>query len=351
MISIYQGQNAAELVESESSDIVVLDIGLPDMSGFDVLKDIQSFYAKELKSGRTDGKGGLSATTIIYHHKIIKKALKQAVNLDLVARNVAEGVSPPRTERPRLNVLGVDEIPKLLDALQETPFYVYYCLLLYTGLRRGEALALRWKNIDFENGKLQVLESVHRLHNGEYQIKEPKTPHSRRSVSISESLKLLLLEYKCEQEKAFGDIGKSLSPDNFLFSRLDNGLPFDPDSLTKAFRLAIKKADLPYIRLHDLRHTHATLMLKAGIHPKIVSERLGHANIGITLDTYSHVLPGMQDEAAEKFDSLICDQSENIEEKPSVGKMWASEEEAEREPHRNRTCNLLIKSQLLCQLS
>ena len=209
-----------------------------------------------------------------------------------MARNVAEGVSPPRTERPRLNVLGVDEIPKLLDALQETPFYVYYCLLLYTGLRRGEALALRWKNVDFENGKLQVLESVHRLHNGEYQIKEPKTPHSRRSVSISESLKLLLMEYKCEKGKAFSDIGKSLSPDTFLFSRLDNGLPFDPDSLTKAFRLAIKKADLPYIRLHDLRHTHATLMLKAGIHPKIVSERLGHANIGITLDTYSHVLPG-----------------------------------------------------------
>jgi integrase len=190
-------------------------------------------------------------------------------------------------QKPKLNILDVEDITKLLDVLQETPYFVYYCLLLYTGLRRGEALALRWKNVDLNNGKLQVEETVYRLHDGEYLIKEPKTKHSKRSVSLPESMRLLLMEYRGEQERLFTDIGQTLSPENFMFVRIDNGLPFDPDSLTKTFSKAIRKTELPHIRLHDLRHTHATLMLRAGIHPKIVSERLGHANIGITLDTYS----------------------------------------------------------------
>ena len=111
-----------------------------------------------------------------------------------------------------------------------------------------------------------------------------------------------------------------------------------------------RRSGLHGIRLHDLRHTHATLMLKAGVHPKVVSERLGHANIGITLDIYSHVLPGLQEAAAEKFDRIF-EAAENENSEPNVSKMLANGDGVEREPHWNRTSNLLIKSQLLCQLS
>ena len=138
-----------------------------------------------------------------------------------------------------------------------------------------------------------------------------------------------------------------------MFSWPD-GRPFDPDSVTHTFIKVMKKAGLSGVRLHDLRHTHASLMLKAGIHAKVVSERLGHANIGITLDTYSHLLPGLQEDAAERFDRIIENDNSGRKLEASVSKMLAENEGLASEygePPRNRTVNLLIKSQLLCQLS
>ena len=144
-------------------------------------------------------------------------------------------------------------------------------------------------------------------------------------------------------------MGNPLTDEDLVFSWPD-GRPLDPDVVTKAFHRIVVKAGLTNIRLHDLRHTHATLMLKAGVRPKVVSERLGHANIGITLDIYSYVLPGLQEAVAEKFDRIF-EEVANENSDPSVSKMLANGDGFEREPHRNRTCNLLIKSQLLCQLS
>ncbi|GAG37906.1 unnamed protein product, partial [marine sediment metagenome] len=129
-----------------------------------------------------------------------------------------------------------------------------------------------------------------------------------------------------------------------------DGRPLDPDVVTKAFHRISGKAGLTNIRLHDLRHTHATLMLKAGVHPKVVSERLGHATVAFTLDIYSHVLPGLQEAAAEKFDRIF-EEVANKNSEDSVSKMLANGDGSEREPRRTRTSNLLIKSQLLCQLS
>jgi len=129
---------------------------------------------------------------------------------------------------------------------------------------------------------------------------------------------------------------------NFVFIRLD-GSPINPNTITLAFRRIIKRAGLTDIRIHDLRHTHATLMLKAGIHPKVVSERLGHANIGITLDIYSHVLPGMQEAAAEKFD-MIFNVDDNEKSEPNVSKTLANSEDLASRPCRSRTCDTLIKS-------
>ena len=149
--------------------------------------------------------------------------------------------------------------------------------------------------------------------------------------------------YRADQELWRIQLGVSLNADDFVFIRPD-GSPINPNAITLAFQRILRKAGLKRIRIHDLRHTHATLMLKAGVHPKVVSERLGHASIGITLDIYSHVLPGLQEAAAEKFDSIFeADENENSE--ADVSKMLANYEDLASRPCRSRTCDTLIKSQ------
>jgi integrase len=311
-------------------------------------QQIQAYYAVKLARGRVDGKGSLSNRSVLYHHRILSKALDQAVKMGLVVRNVAKLITPPRVARAKINVLDADEASRFLDIASDTMYYPLFAMLLYTGLRRGEAIALRWKHIDLIRLELHVVESAYRIRK-EFIIKEPKSLHSKRAVSLSPSLAALLLEYREDQELMRKQMGNPLTEEDFVFSWPD-GRPLDPDVVTKAFHRIAGEAGLKSIRLHDLRHTHATLMLKAGVHPKIVSERLGHANIGITLDTYSHVLPGLQEAAAEKFDRIFEEvNNENLG--VSVSKMLAKGAGVEREPPGSRTLNLLIKSQLLYQLS
>lgn len=262
---------------------------------------------------------------------------------------MADGVTPPRVQKKTMNTLSPEEVVSFLDAARDTDYYVFFAALLYTGLRRGELLALRWRNLDLEAEKIIVVETAYKLGSGEYVIKEPKTAHSRRSVSMSQSLVELFKRYRVDQELLRIQLGVSLVTDDFVFIRPD-GSPINPNAVTLAFHRITKRAGLRSIRVHDLRHTHATLMLKAGVHPKVVSERLGHASIAITLDTYSHVLPGLQDAAAEKFDSIF--EVENKEKSdPSVSKMLAKSESLASRPCGSRTHDTLIKSQVLYQLS
>jgi integrase len=306
---------------------------------------IQGYYAEKLSKGRADGKGGLSARSVVYHHRILSKALNYAVKMGVVVRNVADFVQPPRVKRVTMNTLSTEEVTRFFEAAKETDYYVYFATLLYTGLRRGELLALRWRNLDLVKATLTVVETAYKLGNGDYIIKEPKTAQSRRTVSLPLSLVELLKVYRIDQELLRIQLGVSLDADDFVFIRPD-GSPMNPSAVTLAFRRIIKKAGLKAIRIHDLRHTHATLMLKAGVNPKVVSERLGHANIGITLDIYSHVLPGMQEAAAEKFDKLFgADVSENS--KTNVGKMLATDPQNESERCGTRTHDTLIKSEVL----
>ena len=310
---------------------------------------IQSYYGKKLSDGRADGKGGLSARSVVYHHRILSNALDYAVKMGLVVRNVAKVVEPPRVARVTMQTLSLEEVTQFLDVARETDYYVYFATLLYTGLRRGELLALRWRNLDLRSGELSVVETAYRLGSGEYRIKEPKTQQSRRTVILPSSLVELLKVYRFDQELLRIQLGISLNADDFVFIRPD-GSPINPNAVTLAFHRIIKKAGLRRIRIHDSRHTHATLMLKAGIHPKVVSERLGHANIGITLDIYSHVLPGLQEAAAEKFDRLFeRDDSERSD--VNVSRMLADSEGLGSRPYGTRTHDTLIKSQVLYQLS
>ena len=141
-------------------------------------------------------------------------------------------------------------------------------------------------------------------------------------------------------------MGRALTEDDFVFSHMD-GTPLNPNTVSHTFSKMVARAELPHLRLHDLRHIHATMLLKAGIHPRVVQERLGHSSIATTLDIYSHTVPGLQKAAAERLDTLFPVQ----EQKENVGKMSAEGGEVESRPYRDRTCDTLIKSQVLYQLS
>jgi len=262
---------------------------------------IQTYYSKALQFGRKDGKGGLSAETIRHDHRVLFEVLRHAVKQGVLIRNVAEAVDPPRPEYKEMATLGPEGVNKLLDAIRGTPYYDLFYTAIYTGLRRSELLALRWRYIDLELATLSVVETIHQLRNGEYVVRQPKSKRGRRLIALSPSLAILLREHKAKQELDRMLLGKPLLPNDLVFSNPD-GTPLRPNSITRRFKKLADSIGFNGVRLHDLRHTHATLMLQQGIHPKIVSERLGHSTVAITLDTYSHVLPGLQEAAAQRFD-------------------------------------------------
>ena len=221
----------------------------------------------------------------------------------LLSRNIAEAVDPPRVERTNWKTLAPEDVPKFLEAAQEIPYYVLFYTALYTGMRLGELLGLRWCDVDLDMASLSVVQALYKR-SGVCKMVEPKSSGSRRRIALSPSLALTLRQYKVDQQVQRILTGKPMADSDLLFCHPD-GKPLDPGVISHTFAKVVRKAGLSHIRFHDLRHTHATLLLKAGIHPKIVSERLGHANIGITLDTYSHVLPGLQERAAERFDEIL----------------------------------------------
>jgi len=307
---------------------------------------IQGYISKALSEGRRLKTGGLSHRTVHYHYQILSKALNDAIKMGLIAVNPCKGVSPPKTSHTDIPAIGPDDLSKLLNAIRESSYYLYYHTLLLTGLRRSELLALKWQDVDLELACIYVAHSLHRLDDGIIIIKEPKTSHSRRPVDLPLSLVTLLRQHRVDQEVRTLMLGRSLTEDDFVFSHAD-GSPLNPNTVTHTFAKVAARAGLPHIRLHDLRHIHATMLLKAGVHPRVVQERLGHSSIATTLDIYSHTVPGLQKAAAERLDALLP----KTEEEENAGKMSAEEDGIECRPYRSRTCDTLIKSQVLCQLS
>lgn len=271
---------------------------------------LQRYYAQKLSDGRCDGKGGLNARTVRHHHVALHNALQSAVKWGLLSRNPADAVSPPRCQRSEWQTLSEDDIHTLLEAAKPTPYYALFYLALFTGMRRSELLALRWCDVDLLLCQLYVTRTLHHLRNREIVFRSPKTSKGRRLVALSPSTASVLREHKETQAATRTMMGIALKDDDLVFSDL-NGKPLLPNTVTHAWIKLVKRVGLEGIRLHDARHSHASLMLKAGTHPKIVQERLGHASIGITLDTYSHVAPGLQQAAANRFDELVIPRREN----------------------------------------
>jgi len=203
------------------------------------------------------------------------------------------------------------DIHILLEYARPTPYYALFYTALFTGMRRSELLALRWIDVDLMLSQISVSRTLHQLHNRDIIFRQTKTDKGRRLISLSPSTTSILREQREQQETTKQALGLSLLDSDLVFSQYD-GKPLLPDSVTQAWRNITKKSGLNGIRFHDARHTHASLMLKQGIHPKIVQERLGHASIQITLDTYSHIAPGLQQAAADRFDDILLPKMDKV---------------------------------------
>jgi len=228
----------------------------------------------------------------------------------LVSRNVADGVDLPPIKRTQMQTWDDNDITHFLEAAKESPYYALFYTALFTGMRRSELLGLAWRDVDFLYCQLSITRSLHHLKDGSYVFTQPKSAKSRRTIALSPSVVLLLKEHKEKQELERVTLGKLLADDDLVFSTLE-GKPLRPNTITRAWVTLSVRAGVKAIRLHDARHTHASIMLKQGIHPKIVQERLGHSSIEMTLDIYSHVMPGIQEAAAKRFDDIFNHKLEN----------------------------------------
>lgn len=263
---------------------------------------VSDAYAKALASGRRDGRGGLAPSTVLYLHRVLKHALSQAVRWRLLTHNPADAVDPPKRERSTMQVYDMAQTAELIEAVRETRLFVPVLLGALCGLRRGEIAALRWGRVDFTRAQIAIVESAEQTKAG-IRYKEPKSGRTR-SVALSGSVADELRAHRARQAEELLRLGVRATDDTFVYTRED-GLPVQPRSITHAWQMLRKRLALPRLRFHGLRHTHATHLLASGVHPKIASERLGHSKIGITLDLYSHILPGMQADAAARVDDAL----------------------------------------------
>ena len=254
---------------------------------------------------------GLSARTVKYHHAVIHVALKTAVQWGLLARNPTDAVSPPRARRTEMQTWNEADITHFLEVAKDSRYYTLFYTALFTGMRRSELLGLKWGDVDFMLSQIYVSRSLHHLKDGSYIFTEPKSAKSRRTIALPPSATLLLKDHQEKQQLERAMLGIPLTDSDLVFGTVE-GKPLRPNTITRAWTMLATHAGLKVIRLHDARHTHASIMLKQGIHPKIVQERLGHASIQMTLDTYSHVAPGLQEAAANRFDDLVIHRSENV---------------------------------------
>jgi len=266
------------------------------------VEHLESLYTALLSDGRADGAGGLDPKSVLEVHVIMRKALADAARKGLVVRNVADGAEAPKRRRPKRVVRAwtAPQLQAFLLVARHHRLFAAFWLAATTGMRRSELLGLRWEDLDTDSGRL----SVHRaLVSVAYKLHESqgKTSSARRCIDLDPTTIDVLIRWR---DRLALELHRTVHLGDYLFPTIEGG-PTHPDLFSQAFNRLIAGLDVPRLRLHDLRHTHATLLLKAGVPIKVVSERLGHATPGFTMATYQHVLPGMQAEAARTFEALV----------------------------------------------
>lgn len=243
-------------------------------------------------------RAGVGARTRQLCHAVLRQALQKAVRWNLVSRNACEGVEAPRVKKQEIHPLTVEQVGILLSAAKGDRLETLYTTAVTTGMRLGELFGLQWSDVDLDGGAILVRHALQEL-NGKLTLTEPKTAKSRRRVDLPQMTIDALLEHR-KRQFAAGHLASG-----YVFTNTDGG-PLRRSHFHRSnYKPMLTRAGLPEIRFHDLRHSAATSLLLAGVHPKIVADRLGHSKIGITMDLYSHVLPSMQKDAADRINQLF----------------------------------------------
>lgn len=275
---------------------------------------LQALYARKLAEG-------LSPTTVQHLHEVLHRALNRAVRLGVVYRNVADMVDPPRMSHHEMATLTEEQSRILLDVAAGERLEALYILALTTGMRQGEMLALKWHDVDLDGATLQVRRNLQNV-GGVYSIVEPKTKSGRRRIALPAVTAEALCAHQARQETERRQASEGWEENDLVFPNTI-GRPLDGMNLIKYwFRPLLKRAGLPLIRFHGLRHTAATLLLGQGVNVKVVSEMLGHADVSITLRVYAHVMPHMQQQAADAMDTtfgLCGDMRDNVHRAKRLG--------------------------------
>jgi len=258
---------------------------------------VQALYARKLKEG-------LSARSVRFLHAVLHKALDNAVRTNLITRNVCNAVTPPRLTKYEIQPLSEEQARLLLDVARGHRLEALLTLAITTGMRRGELLALRWQDINFDKKSLHILRTVNRLVGYGFVETEPKTSKSRRKIILPDFVIDMLKQHRAHQLEERLKAGAQWQDHDLVFCNTHGGF-LQSDRLREMLQKLLKEAGLPSIRFHDLRHSAATILLSMGVHPKVVQELLGHSAISMTMDTYSHVLPSMHQEAMEKMDDTF----------------------------------------------
>ncbi len=269
------------------------------------LKSLTPTHVRGLYRERLDS--GLSPRMVQLIHTTLHKALKQAVADGLIPRNVTEAVKAPKISRKEIIPLSSAEARRLLKAARDAKdrYEPLYVAALGTGMRQGELLGLKWDDVDMERGTLQVRRILSTANGKGFVFTEPKTARSRRSIKLPALVLASLKRHRKAQLEERMSFSGEYFDHGLVFASL-NGNPVHRQSLTaRSFKPLLESAGLPSIRFHDLRHTCATILLQAGKHPKYVQELLGHATISITLDTYSHVIEGMEGGLGDALDEAL----------------------------------------------
>lgn len=267
-----------------------------------LLRDLMPIHIQRLYTSKLED--DISPRTIRIIHSVLHRALNHALKLGLVVRNVSEAATLPKVSRKEMKTLDDYQVRQLLQAAEGTRMQVLFWIAVTTGLRQGELLGLKWSDLDWQTGRVKIQRQVQRRKGKGLIFCEPKSASGRRVISLGEKTIEILREHKNNQLKERRMAGEKWKDNDLIFPS-PIGTPQDCANVLKGYKKCLEKAGLPDLRFHDLRHTAATLMLQQEINPKVVQERLGHSDISLTLNTYSHVLPSMQDQAAQKMDELF----------------------------------------------
>jgi integrase len=246
----------------------------------------------------------LSPTSVRYVLLVLRNALNKAVRWGLVGRNVAGLVDPPRVSHKDVRVLSPDETKKLLDAARGEAIEGLVTLAVSTGLRLGEALGLQWADVDLDRRQLRINKSLQRISGQGQVLMETKTRRSRRSLVLPVKTAEALRAHRLQQDQSRGAAGSAWRKRDFVFTS-STGQPLDQRNVLRMFRRILRKAKLPRMRFHDLRHSCASLLLAQHISPRVVMETLGHSRISVTMDTYTHVMPTLMQDAADAMDRSL----------------------------------------------